>query len=376
MKPSSSLIPLNTLILVISLFAISCSPKQKPVDLTQKNVSATKASSVEDKGELAAVSQKKISSYVQLPGELSAFESVDIFPKVSGYIKNVFVDRGSVVKKGQLLMTLDAPEINQQVQTAKSNFAKANEMYLISKDRYERLLQASKTAGTVSPFDLESARSKMASDAANVEAEKSTVTGLGQMKDYLQVRAPFSGIITERNIHPGALIGPNTKNGDKPMLSLQQVNHLRLVVNIPETIVSSINKENKVEFKLNAYPDKTFQAAVSRRAGVINENVRSEAIEFDVPSYGGEIKPGMYAEVKIPVKSSNNSYVVPASAIVHSTKGVYVVALDAEKKTKFINVMEGLNAKDSTEIFGDLKGIGSLLKHPSNEIEEGVEIEN
>ena len=374
MKPSSSLVPLNIIIIAVSLFITSCSGKQKPVDLTAKNESA-KDSSAQKKTDLATVVQKTFSSYLQLPGELSAFESVDIFPKVSGYIKDVFVDRGSVVKKGQLLMTLDAPEINQQVQTGRSNFAKANEMYLISKDRYERLLQTSKTPGTVSPFDLESAKSKMASDAANVEAEKSTVTGLGQMRDYLQVRAPFSGIITERNIHPGALIGPNTKNGDKPMLSLQQADHLRLVVNIPETIVSSINKQNKVEFKLNAYPGKTFYAIVSRRAGVINENVRSEAIEFDVPSNGGEIKPGMYAEVKIPVKSSNSSYVVPASAIVHSTKGVYLVAVDGEKKTRFINIQEGMNAKDSTEVFGEMRGIALILKHPSTEIEEGVYIQ-
>jgi membrane fusion protein (multidrug efflux system) len=374
MKPSSSLVPLNIIIIAVSLFITSCSGKQKPVDLTAKNESA-KDSSAQKKTDLATVVQKTFSSYLQLPGELSAFESVDIFPKVSGYIKDVFVDRGSVVKKGQLLMTLDAPEINQQVQTGRSNFAKANEMYLISKDRYERLLQTSKTPGTVSPFDLESAKSKMASDAANVEAEKSTVTGLGQMRDYLQVRAPFSGIITERNIHPGALIGPNTKNGDKPMLSLQQADHLRLVVNIPETIVSSINKQNKVEFKLNAYPGKTFYAIVSRRAGVINENVRSEAIEFDVPSNGGEIKPGMYAEVKIPVKSSNRSYVVPASAIVHSTKGVYLVAVDGEKKTRFINIQEGMNAKDSTEVFGEMRGIALVLKHPSTEIEEGVYIQ-
>lgn len=374
MKPASSLVPLNVIVIAVTLFITSCSSKQKPVDLTPKNSIAVK-DSAQNKTEIATVVQRTISSHVQLPGELSPFESVDIFPKVSGYIKNVFVDRGSVVKKGQLLMTLDAPEINQQVQTATSNVAKANELYMISKDRYERLLQTSKTPGTVSPFDLQSAKSKMESDAANVQAERSTVTGLGQMQNYLQIIAPFNGIITERNIHPGALIGPSTKNGDKPMLSLQQVNHLRLVVNIPETVVASVNKQNKVEFKLNAYPNRTFYAAVSRRAGVISENVRSEAVEFDVPSNGGEIKPGMYAEVKIPVNSSNSSYVVPTSAIVHSSKGVYVVALDGQKKARFINVQEGINAKDSTEVFGDLKGIASIIKHPSTEVDEGAVIQ-
>jgi RND family efflux transporter MFP subunit len=371
MKPSTSLVPLNIIIIAVSLFITSCSGKQKPVDLTKKNTSGVKDAASENKTELAALVQRSIGSYVQLPGELSAFESIDVFPKVSGYIKNVYVDRGSAVRKGQLLMILDAPEINQQVQTAKSNLAKANELYLISKDRYERLLQTSKTPGTVSPFELNSAKLKMTSDAATVQAERSTVTGLGQMKSYLEVRAPFSGIITERNVHPGALVGPSTKTGDKPMLSLQQLDHLRLVVNIPETVVSSIHNGDKVEFKLNAYPDKTFSAVVSRRSGVINTAVRSEAIEFDVPSEGGQVKPGMYSEVKIPLKSSNNSYVVPSTAIVHSPKGVYVVAVDDKKKTKFVNVQEGINAKDSTAVFGDLKGIATIIKHPSTEVEEG-----
>ena len=375
MKPLSALVPLNIIIITFALFLASCSAKQKPVDLTG-SINAAKDSSAANKIELATVVQKNISSSVQLPGELSAFESVDIFPKVSGYIKNVFVDRGSIVKKGQLLMTLDAPEINQQVQTAQSNLSNANEMYLLSKDRYERLLQTSKTPGTVSPFDLESAKATMASGEANVQAERSTVSGLGEMQDYLQIRAPFSGIITERNIHPGALIGPSTKNDDKPMLSLQQVDKLRLVVNIPEVIVPSISKNDKVAFKLNAYPDKIFSAAVSRSSGVINENVRSEAVEFDVPSYNGEIKPGMYAEVTIPVNSSGAGYVVPSSAIVHSSRGVYIIALDNENKTKFINIQEGINTKDSTEIFGNLHDKIAIIKHPSNETEEGVAIKN
>ena len=126
---------------------------------------------------------------------------------------------------------------------------------------------------------------------------------------------------------------------------------------------------------MNAYPDKTFYAFVSRRSGVINTNVRSEAVELDVPSNGGEVKPGMYAEVKIPLNSANNSFVVPTSAIVHSAKGVYIVVVDGQKKAKFVNVQEGVNAKDSTEVFGDLRGIATVIKHPSTEVEEGSVVE-
>ncbi|HWJ30426.1 MAG TPA: efflux RND transporter periplasmic adaptor subunit, partial [Flavisolibacter sp.] len=304
---------------------------------------------------------------------LTAFESVDIFPKVSGFLKEVYVDRGSLVQKGQILMTLEAPELNQQVQTARANVNKAKELYSISKERYERLLQTSKTPGTVSPFDLSSALAKMQSDAAALAAEESNVKSLSEVLGYLTVRAPFNGMITERNIHPGALVGPNTKTaGDRPMLSLQQLDHLRLTVHVPEAVASVMEQKGKVAFTLSAFPGQEFTASLSRQSGVISSNMRSEAVELDVPSQGGKIKPGMYAEVRLPITAARNGFVIPSSAIVHSTKGVYLVGLDENGKTRFFPVEEGINSGDSTEVFGTLTSGMKVFAHPSSDMEEGV----
>ncbi len=367
MKHKPSLAQLSIILFIISITSFSCSDVQKPVDITPKKDAAT------NEVALTTVTQKRLSSYIKLPGECTAFETVTIFPKVSGFVKTIYVDRGSAVKKGQLLMSLEAPEIIQRVETEKANLAKANELFLISKDKYERLLETSKTPGAVSPFDLQSAKSKMQSDAANLQAEESNIKALSEVQGYLTVRAPFDGVITERNIHPGALVGPATKNDDKPMLTLQQLDKLRLIVNVPEAVASNIKEKEAIPFKLNAYPDKEFSAKVSRQSGVISDNVRSETVELDVPSHEGQIKPGMYAEVNFPLASSNNSYVIPASAIVHSTKGVYVVCVD-NGKTKFIPVQEGINSKDQTEVFGNLQEGMKIMTHPSTEIEEGVKM--
>jgi RND family efflux transporter MFP subunit len=271
-------------------------------------------------------------------------------------------------------MTLEAPEINQQVQTARANLSKAKEQYLISKEKYERLLQTSKTPGTVSPFDLSSAQSKMQSDEANLNAEESSLKGLTEIEDYLVVRAPFAGVITERNIHPGALVGPSVKPSDGPMLSLQQLNKLRLTVNIPEAVVADLNNKQWISFSLSAYPEKEFRAKLARQSGVITSNLRSETIELDVNDNNGQIKPGMYAEVKIPITSSANSFIVPASAIVHSTKGVYIVGINEQQKTVFLPVQEGINSNDSTQVYGQLALTQKIVLHPSSEMEEGISV--
>jgi RND family efflux transporter MFP subunit len=271
-------------------------------------------------------------------------------------------------------MTLEAPEINQQVQTARANLSKAKEQYLISKEKYERLLQTSETPGTVSPFDLSSAQSKMQSDEANLNAEESSLKGLTEIEDYLVVRAPFNGVITERNIHPGALVGPSVKTSDGPMLSLQQLNKLRLTVNIPEAVVADLNNKEWISFSLSAYPEKEFRAKLARKSGVITSNLRSETIELDVDDNNGQIKPGMYAEVKIPISSSANSLIVPASAIVHSTKGVYIVGINEQNKTVFLPVQEGINSNDSTQVYGQLAPAQKIVLHPSSEMEEGISV--
>lgn len=369
MKHKASLAQLSIVLIALSTLIVSCSEKQKPVDLTVK--SAVKTESVA----FATVLQKDMSSTIKLPGQLEAFESVDIYPKVNGFVKEMYVDRGSTVRQGQVLLALDAPEIRQQVQTARADLEKTKESYLISKEKYERLLQTSKTPGTVSPFDLSSAQSKMQSEAANLQAAESSLKGLSEVQAYLTVRAPFAGMITERNVHPGALVGPNTKNNDKPMLVLQQLNKMRLTVNVPEAVVAEVDPQQPIRFSIDAYPDKKFEARISRRSGVIRDNVRSEAVELDVPSYGGQIKPGMYAEVSFPLNTSKSSFVVPSSAIVHSTKGVYVVSVDEQGKTKYIYVQEGINAKDSTQVFGELTDGMKILQHPSTETEEGAKVQ-
>jgi membrane fusion protein, multidrug efflux system len=117
------------------------------------------------------LAQRPISGNVQLPGVMQPFQFVQLFPKINGFVRSVTVDRGSVVRQGQVLITLEAPEIEQQVAAAKLKYTQAQATYITSKDRYRRLLETSKTPGTVSPYDLEAAASKMQGDSATAQGE-------------------------------------------------------------------------------------------------------------------------------------------------------------------------------------------------------------
>src|SRR6201996_2151227 len=349
------------LIAVTCLFA-ACSGNQKPVDLTGETTKNA------GKYEFGTVSEKALSSSANLPGQLVPFNEVNLFPKVNGFVKQLFVDRGSIVKKGQLLMLLEAPEMESQLQAANSRYMQAQENAEASKEKYQRLADAAKEPGSVSPLDLDNASSKMKADAAMAQSEHSNVDAVRTMQGYLRIYAPFDGMIIQRNVSPGALVAPG-KETDQPMLIIQDINRMRLTVYIPEDYVDKVDLSQPVSFTFNAIPGQTQTARISRSANSLGA-MQQEAIEIDVTNEKGKLKPGMYAEVKIPMVSGAKSLLVPNSAIVRSTEKEYVVAV-RNSKADLVEIKEGLGSSDSTEVFGDLKPDDKILLRASDDIKQG-----
>jgi membrane fusion protein (multidrug efflux system) len=349
------------LAIACSFFA-ACSGNQKPVDLTAGE--ASKA----NKYALGTVSEKALSTSAKLPGQLIPFNEVNLFPKVNGFVKQLFVDRGSIVKKGQLLAILEAPEMESELQAADSRYLQAQETAMASKEKYERLKEAAKEPGAVSPLDLDDALSKMKADQAMAQSENSNVASVRTMEGYLRIYAPFDGMIIDRNISPGALVAPG-KATDQPMFVLQDIHKMRLTVNIPEDYVDKVDLTQPVGFVFNAMPGQQYSAKISRSANALG-SMQQEAIEIDVLNKNGQLKPGMYAEVSIPMLSGAKSLLVPNNAIVRSTENEYVVAV-AAGKASLVNVKEGLAGSDSTEVFGNLKAGDGIVLHANDEIKQG-----
>jgi membrane fusion protein, multidrug efflux system len=342
----------------------SCSQIEKPIDLTSKSINE------KSKYEIGTVVENPLSSYVKLSGQLKPFEEVNIYAKVNSFVEQVMVDRGSWVKKGQVLIRLVAPELESQVQLATSKYVQAQENAVASREKYRRLKEAANEAGAVAPLDLDNALARMRSDEARIMAEKSNVDVMNNMKSYLTIIAPFDGVIIQRNISAGALVGPGSKTNDQPMLVLQHLQKLRLEVFIPEAYVDQVDLKRPVTFVFNSMPQKEQRAKISRSANALT-NMRSEAIEIDVVNNKQQFKPGMYAEVKVPLLSEAKSLLIPNNAIVRSTERQYVITVK-EGKARLVDIKEGLKAKDSTEVFGNIAGGEEILLHATDEIKEGT----
>jgi RND family efflux transporter MFP subunit len=323
---------------------------------------------------MGKITQGQLGATANLPGVLKPFLMVDIYPKVNGFIQEVPVDRGSEVRTGQLLVRLEAPEIEQQYLGAKSKYLQAYSLSLASKDDYDRLMVANKMPGTVSPHDLELARAKMIADSATVQSEIANYKALEATRDYLSVTAPFNGVITVRNVHPGALVGPAQKESDKPMLVLEQHDKLRLVIDVPEVYSNQLAPGTIVSFRVSTLPGRVFRGAISRSAGSLSMKYRSEAIEVDVSNGDRLLKPGMYAEVELPVHRSTNSLIVPGSAIVTSQEKRYVIKVQGGR-AHWVDVTEGNSRNDSTEVFGDLQLHDQIVVNANDGIKDGSKLE-
>src|SRR5690606_5744842 len=194
---------------------------------------------------------------LSVPAELTPYEQVAVYAKVTGFVKQLYVERGDRVRKGQLLAVLEAPEMQQEYLSDKSTEKQAHSNYLYAKQAYERLVLASNTTGAVAEIELERAKSAMESAQAAHHASKAGTAHAAQLQQYLRIIAPFEGVIIQRNVSVGALVGIGNNS---PLFTMAQSNKLRLTLSLPEKHVSSIKPEMIASFTISSQPGKTYHA--------------------------------------------------------------------------------------------------------------------
>jgi RND family efflux transporter MFP subunit len=323
--------------------------------------------------EVFALQKGKITSSVKIPGELISYRDVDLYAKVSSFAKELYADVGSEVKEGQLLALMEAPEIISQLVAADSRLKSQEALYTASKANYERLSATSKTPGTISQNDLDQALAKMNSDFAQLEAAKATQREISSMRSYLEIRAPFSGIISARNVSRGAYVGPSGKGSEFPMFTLNEQKRLRLVVYVPESYSGYLHTNDEIHFFVKAFPNEKFTARVKRMAGALDKKLRAQRVEMDVNNENKKLLPGMIAEVKLSFSSNGDGWVVPRSAIVNAPEKVFMIRIK-DRKAEWIEVQRGLEANQQVEVFGPLSEGDQLVTHANEEIRNGNEV--
>ena len=305
-------------------------------------------------GDPAVVSRSSLDVVQHLQGELAPFQAVDVYARVAGYVREIGVDRGSLVRGGDVIARLDAPELAQQRTEAQARL-------LSSIQTAQRLHAAARTEGAVSAHELEIADASVRADSARTDA-------LRDMESYLVVRAPFDGVVTERRVHPGALVGPS-QGGGGGLVRVEDHSRLRLTVAVPEQLAGVAPAGHDVPFTVSAWPGETFRGHVSRVSGTVDTHTRTMAVELDVTS-GGKLTPGMYCDVAWPVSRRSPSLFVPPGAIVQTTARSYVIRVRGGR-AELVTVSRGVAGTDLAEVFGPLAAGDTVLKRGMDDVAEG-----
>jgi membrane fusion protein, multidrug efflux system len=335
--------------------------------------------------ELTTVVSKAVSRTVEVPGEFLPFEIVSLHAKVPGYVDRVLVDRGSVVKQGELLAELTAPEMNAQiaeaqskVQASEADRLQAEAQLAATQSTYDRLKRAAETPGAIAGNELiqteklvEAAKALLNSRQQATKAAEAAVRSRKDLLSYLKISAPFAGIVTERLVHPGALVGPGN---DVAVLVVQDVSHLRLVVPVPEEDVSGIVKGASVSFQVPAWPERTFSGTLSRISRVLDSKTRTMPVELDVMNRDGSLAPGMFPTVKWPVRRSRPALFVPKTSVVTTTERTFVIR-NRNGQAEWVDVRKGAAEGDLVEVIGSLKAGDTVVRRASDEIHDGTAIQ-
>ena len=337
--------------------------------------------------DVVRIVEQPVNVTLSMPGELDPYQTVAIYPRVTGFVKAIRVDRGSRVKAGELMAVLEAPELVAQrsearskLQSAEAQLAGARSKAEADASTYEKLKAASATPGVVAGNDLvlaqkaaEADQSQIAAAQQNAEAARQAFQSITEMEAYLKITAPFEGVVTERNVHPGALVGPGSGTASTPMLRVVDNTRLRLVVPIPEGYIAGIREGTAVSFTVPAYPDQVFSGSIARMAHSVDVKTRTMAIELDVLNKDGRLVSGTFCQVRWPVRRPGPSLFVPSGSVASTTGRTFIVRV-RNGRIEWIDVKTGLPSGPLVEIFGDVRPGDEVVARGTDELRPGTEV--
>jgi len=343
---------------------------------------AAMASMQGQKIEFAPVVSNLAFRSVPLPAEVEPFLSVSIHARVPGYVEQIAVDRGSAVKQGDLLVELSAPEMaariaeaEAKIQAMESDRLQAEAQLAAARSTYERTQKAAETPGAIAGNELVQMQQQIAAGQALVQSRRQTsqaaeadLRALKEMQAYLRIVAPFEGIVTERLVHPGALVGPGA---DSPLVVLQQISKLRVVVAVPEEDSGTVVLGAKVTFHVPAFPERTYSGTVARSSHALDPKTRTMSVELDVANADGSLSPGMYPTVNWPVRRARPALLVPVSSVVSTTERTFVIRNRAGH-AEWVDVKKGPVDGALVEVMGLLKAGDKVVVRATDEIRDGA----
>ena len=309
-----------------------------------------------------------------LPGNVQPFITSPVYARTNGYLTKWYFDIGAHVKKGQLLAVIETPEVDQQLQQARSNLstAQANlELATITKTRYQGLLKKH----AVSQQDSDNAVGTYNANKAIVQADQAAVDQYAALVSFEKVYAPFDGVITARNTDIGDLINSgSTANVKTDLFHIAQPGTLRVYVNVPEEYSRGIKVGMTADLALAEFPGRTFQGNLARTADAINMTTRTLLVEIDVDNPTNTLLTGSYAEVHLKVPTQSSTFIIPVNTLIFRSEGLRVGVVKDQKVT-LTAVTPGHDFGNQIEIVAGLKAEDQIIVNPPDSVVTGQQVQ-
>ena len=309
-----------------------------------------------------------------LPGNVQPFITSPVYARTNGYLKKWYFDIGAHVKKGQLLAVIETPEVDQQLQQARSNLstAQANlELATITKTRYQGLLKTH----AVAQQDADNAVGTYNANKAIVQADQAAVGQYAALVSFEKVYAPFDGVITARNTDIGDLINSGSSIGVKTdLFHIVQPGMLRVYVNVPEEYSRGVKVGMTADLALAEFPGRTFQGNLVRTAAAINMTTRTLLVEIDVANPTNTLLTGSYAEVHFKIPTQGSTFIIPVNTLIFRSEGLRVGVVKDDKVT-LTSVTPGHDFGNEIEIVAGLKREDQIIINPPDSIVTGQQVQ-
>jgi multidrug efflux system membrane fusion protein len=308
-----------------------------------------------------------------LPGSLLAYEESPIYARTSGYLVRWYKDIGSRVTQGELLAKIDTPEVDQelnQTRAARLQILAQMDLAKISADRWENL----RKTDSVSAQEADQYESGYKQSQANLAAADANVRRLEQLEGFKDVYAPFTGVLTKRNVDPGALINAGAGAAGRELFDLARVDPLRVYTSVPQAYAPFIKVGAKTAVTLQEFPGEKFFGKVVRTAEAIDPATRTLLTEVDVPNKDGRLLPGSFGEVHFAVGSGVNKVTVPVNAMLFRAEGARVAVIGPGGKVQLRPINIGRDYGATLEILGGVSPTDQVVINPADSLEDGQQV--
>lgn len=316
------------------------------------------------------------SSEIALPGSTQAFDDTPIYARTSGYLKQWFVDIGQHVTQGELMATIETPELDEQLQVARADLKSSQadlDLANTTSERYQNLLKLN----SVSKQETDVAVSGAAAKRAAVEAAEANVRRLAQLQSFEKIYAPYSGIVTQRNTDIGDLINAGsatTNNTAKELFHIASVKELRVFVAVPEVYAPDIHNSDPATLTLDEYPGQVFTGTVARNSGSIDPDSRTLNVEVDVNNQSDKLLPGAYVFVHFKIPTQYRELSIPSDALLFRSQGLQVgIVRNGHVHLQTITI--GKDNGKSVEVATGLSAEDQVILAPSDSLAEGQPVQ-